>query len=313
MTTTLVVILVNYKHAYDTIECIESLRKSSFQDFEIIVIDNASRDGSVETLHEKCPGVDLIASDTNLGFAEGNNLGIRYALAQETPYVLLLNNDTIVEPTTLNTLLQHMARNTHVGIVGGKILYENAGTPSRVWFAGGKLDVHSALATHPGLGEPDEGQYDGGRECDFVTGCCMLVRREVFERVGLLDSAYFAYYEDADFCLRAAHAGFKSYYEPRAVVYHKVSSTSTWDSPVFLYFNLRNKIFFLRRHSDLNQILWRLPYFIYFYTRQLLRMSLKRRSWDGTRAVLYGLIDGIRNYTGDHGKGRLDLILRKPV
>lgn len=298
------VILVNYKRPQDTIDCIHSLLQSSFKDFEIIVVENGSGDGSKEKIWTAFPFICLIESPTNVGFAEGNNLGIRSALASDSKFILLLNNDTVVDSHALEALLATMDEHQDAGVVGAKIFYFDK--PNVLWFAGGYFNPHSAFGGHYGIGEPDSAVYNMERSCTLISGCCLLFRREVALRIGLLDSDYFTYLEDADFCVRAKRNGYALYYQPRATLYHKVSSTSAWDSPAYIYFNLRNKIFFLQKNTAFIQWLPHLPRLIYFYLRQFVRLSLKWRDATKTRAAWYGLVDGLRNYTGAYGRGRLD-------
>lgn len=301
------VILINYKRVQDTIECIASLQKSTFTNFEIIVVDNASRDGSVEKLRSTFPDLHLLECEENLGFAEGNNVGMRTALASGSKFILLLNNDTIVDRNALGELLATMRRHPEAGIVGAKIYY--CDRPNVLWYAGGYFNEHSSFGGHYGIGEPDSGKYDTERTCSLITGCCLLIRREVCERIGLLDSDYFAYLEDADYCTRARREGYALFYQPKAIIHHKISSTSAWDSPVYIYFNLRNKILFLRKNATFVRVLPYVPRLFSFYLRQFIRLLFKWHSLKKTRAAWYGLVDGLRNYTGESGRGRLGSIL----
>ena len=305
----LAVILVNYRRPDDTIECVRSLRQSTFTDFRLIIVDNASGDGSVERLRNDCPEALLIAHPTNLGFAEGNNAGIRVALAEGAQLVLLLNNDTIVDPDALHVLVRTMEDHYTAGIVGAKIRYYDR--KNILWFAGGYINRHSTFGGHYGLNTEDRGQFDTLRSCDFVTGCTLLFRRALVDQVGMLERSYFAYLEDVEFCVRAGDAGYDILYQPGAIIYHKVSSTSSWDSPVYIYFNLRNKIIFLRRNSSVLRWLPHLPHLAYFYLRQFARLVFKWHDIRGTRAAWLGLRDGLRNFTGSHGEGSLDRIVAR--
>lgn len=303
---TLSVILVNFRRAQDTIACVNSLRTSSFADFDIIIVDNNSQDGSVAILKEHCGHVTVIENQTNLGFAEGNNVGIREALKRLSAFVLLLNNDTVVHPDALHWLVATMRANPACGIAGAKIFYHDP--PQLLWFAGGYFNRHSSFGGHRGMKQSDSPAFSLLQATDYVTGCCMIIRREVFQSVGLLDSDYFAYLEDVDFCIRARDKGYVILFEPRAIIYHKISRTSAWDSPLYIYFNLRNKIFFLRKNSSLRHWFPYLPQLIYFYIRQLVRLLLKWRDASAARAAIMGLIDGLRGHTGQFGRGRLDLL-----
>lgn len=301
------VILVNYKRARDTIDCVRSLEQSTFPDFDIIIVDNGTAEGTRSLFTSECPRATLIPSERNLGFAEGNNVGIREALRRGSTYILLLNNDTVIDKHALAEMVKSLSDDPGVGIVGAKIYYFDR--PDVLWFAGAYLNAHAARIKHYGIGEKDSGNYDGERPTDYVTGCCLMFRREIADRIGLLDKAYFAYLEDADFCLRARAAGFTMRYQPSAIIYHKVSSTSAWDSPVYIYFNLRNKLLFLRRHSSFFRWLPYLPSIVYYYARQFIRLAFKWRDVQKVRAAWYGMVDGLRDYTGEVGEGRMPLII----
>jgi GT2 family glycosyltransferase len=304
------IILVNYRGAADTAECVRSLRLSSYRSFEIFIVENGSGDRSADILAHECPEAMLLVNDVNLGFAGGNNVGIRRALDGEYRYILLLNNDTVVEPDTLKELIQTAEHDTRIGIVGPKIRYFDR--PDTLWFAGGYFNPDSGFGRHAGIDKIDTGAFDTETRCDFVSGCCLLARREVFENVGLLAQEYFAYYEDADFCMRAERAGYTVVYQPKSVLYHKVNRSTSWDSPLYLYFNLRNKIIFLRRNS--RPLLWfpYVPQLFFFYARQFLRLIVQRRGSPSLRAAWFGLIDGLLNNTGEFGAGRLNIIMADP-
>jgi GT2 family glycosyltransferase len=298
------IILVNYGHPDLTIECVSSLEKSSFKDFRVIIVDNGATIDSTDKLKRECAKATVISSAENLGFAEGNNVGIRCALETRSEMILLLNNDTIVDGDLLKNLVETAVQDDRAGIVGGKIYYYD--DPRMIWFAGGHLEIDKALGTHVGIGTRDDGSFDVMKESDFITGCCLLAKREVFERIGLLDKKMFLYFEDADFCLRARKVGYTVLFQPKAHVYHKVSNSTQRESPLYLYFNLRNKILFLRKHSTLKKWLRNSPYLIYFYIRQFMRLSIKRHDLRAARAALLGTLDGLRNFTGLYGEGNLN-------
>jgi GT2 family glycosyltransferase len=181
----------------------------------------------------------LIQTGRNLGFAGGNNVGIRYAMKAGTDYVLLLNNDTVVEPGFLVELARTAARPGRVGIVGGRILhYDN---PERIWYAGGKMDLLRGSGYHFRTGKAAE-EFP----VSFVTGCLMLISAEVIRRVGLPAEEYFLTGEDLDYCYRCREAGFELWANPKAVVYHRISSAMCRvDSSAEVYYNSRNRIHFM--------------------------------------------------------------------
>ncbi|MEW6511316.1 MAG: glycosyltransferase family 2 protein [Bacteroidota bacterium] len=304
----LLVILVNFRRPGDTVECVASLQRSAYTDFEILVVDNASGDGSADFIAQRSAGLHILAQRTNLGFAGGNNVGLRMGLRQGYRFFLLLNNDTIVDRETLGELVSAARGRQNVGIVGPKIYFHDR--PETLWFAGGRCNIRSGAVSHRGMHELDRGQYDAPGPCDFITGCCALIRREALEGAGMLDEDFFAYYEDCDYALRVRNAGYDVMYHPTARLWHKVSSTAQWDSPVYHYLTMRNRLFLVRKHSSLLRSLPFLPSLAYAYVRQLLRLTVKARSRSCIRAAWAGLADGLSSAAGRRGPGRISLFLK---
>lgn len=301
------VILVHLEQETLTSECIESLRNITHPNFEIILVDNGSTNGSGFRLQKRFPDVHFIRSDVNTGFAGGNNIGIRAALETKADYIVLLNNDTVVDPGFLEPLIAYSSANHSVGVQGCKIYFYNP--KDEIWFAGGFLKPHAGRGYHRGLHEVDRGQYNTIEETDFVTGCMMFMPVEVLRDVGVLDEQWFLYLEDVDWCMRARRKGYQIIYNPNAVIWHKTSSSTGHDSPVYLYYTMRNKILFVKKYSGVLHWGVRTPYFLFFYTRQIIRMSVKWRSRTGTRAIVAGLLDGLRGVTG---RGSIDSLVQKP-
>jgi hypothetical protein len=203
----------------------------------ILVVDNASSDDSVASIRREFPSVEVIVNALNLRFAGGNNVGIRHALQKGTEYVLLLNNDTTVDPEFLTELVKRAEGDPAIGMVGAKIYYYS--DPGRIWFAGGRIEWWKGWISHIGLRESDHGQHDTSADVDYITGCCLLVKRSVIDKTGMLDERFFMYGEDVDWCLRAQRAGFRLLYEPRAKVWHKLSVSSGGH---FSWYKNRNKL-----------------------------------------------------------------------
>lgn len=251
-------IILNWNGKEDTLECLASVKRLEIGgcQLEVVVVDNASTDGSVEEIKTRFKEITILQNNRNLGFAEGNNVGIKYALAHGTDYIILLNNDTLVDKNLINKLLKAMEKDRTIGIVGPKIYFAPGFEYHRdrykaeergkvIWYAGGKIDWQNIYASHRGVDEVDHGQYDKEEETDFVSGCAMMVRKEVFEKIGLLDARYFLYYEDNDLCQRAKRAGFKIFYTPWAFLWHKNAASSEQPgSWIHQYYQTRNRFLF---------------------------------------------------------------------
>ena len=218
------IIVLTWNGKSDTLECLESLQKIDHQNFKILVVDNASIDGTADSVRMCFPSIELIVNKENLRFAGGNNVGIHYALQHGAEYIVLLNNDTTVDIGFLKNLIGAVATDEHIGMAGPKIYYFN--DPQRLWFAGGRIVWWKGAVFHIGIREIDHGQYDTQVETDYITGCCLLVRRSVIQSVGMLDERYYIYGEDADWCVRASRAGFKLVYVPSSKIWHKLSVSS---------------------------------------------------------------------------------------
>src|SRR5262245_58739115 len=169
-----------------TLDCLRSLEAVATPGVRVLVVDNASGDGTTTAIKERYgERVDLLVNDANLGYAAGNNAGIRSALDQGARFILLLNNDTTVAPNFVDHLLSPFRESADIGVTAPKIFF--AKPPNRIWYAGGEVALWKGTARHIGIREVDAGQYDRPRDIDYASGCCLLARREVFEKVGMLD------------------------------------------------------------------------------------------------------------------------------
>jgi len=247
------IIILNFNGREDTLACLASLekiKKNKGQAVKIVVVDNASTDGSISAIKKNFPQVKIIANKENLGFSEGNNAGLKSALKEGGDYCLVLNNDTLVKDDFLGELLRVKADivSPKIYFAPGSEYYQRRyrkGDRGRViWYAGGQIDWQNVLASHRGVDEVDRGQFDQIEETDFATGCCLLIGREVLEKVGLFDSRYFLYWEDNDLCQRAKRLGFKVCFAPRAVVWHKNAGSSRVGSDLHDYYLTRNRLLF---------------------------------------------------------------------
>lgn len=287
------IILVNYNGYKDTIECINSLKKIDYSNYKIIIVDNASSDNSVRILQKKLNNCKIIESKRNLGFAGGNNLGIKYALDNKADYVLLLNNDTLVEPSFLTNMINSFKVDYNIGLVGCKIMYY----PEKniIWYGGGYIDWFKFIGVHYGIKQIDKGQCNREKEIDFMTGCCMLIKREVFEKVGLLTEDYFMYLEDVDFCVKVKNSAYKIWYNSQAIIYHKVGfSSGGEESPFSIEWGTRNRLLFMNKYKNnvtrFNFILSN----IFFYITRVIRYF--QYSLDGEKYKSKAIIEGIKNF-----------------
>lgn len=238
------IIVLNWNGKQHLQDCLGSLKSIDYPNYKVLLVDNDSQDGSVSFVEENFPDVQRIVNYGNLGFAEGNNVGIRHALSQGADYIVLLNNDTRVEPDFLSRLINRGEEKKDVGVLGGKVLmFDN---PGSVNSTGVNLN-RFAYGWDRDFGEQATQVNRAGGEVLGVTGCLMAVKREVFERIGLLAPEYFAYLEDVDFCLRVwKYTDFKIEYVPDSVIYHKFSASISRDSPFKRRLMTRNqyRIFF---------------------------------------------------------------------
>lgn len=279
----------------DTLACLESLAKLTYPSFSIIVVDNGSTDGTAETVSawsKQHLHVLLVRLEENRGFTRGCNTGIRRALEQESSYVLLLNNDTEVTPDMLSILVETAETDARIGMTGPKVyksgpghILDCAGVRAIPWLAQPFLSGH---------GEEDTGQYDTRRAVPYITGCALLIKRAVIERIGLLDEDFTNYFEDFDWGYRANRHGYRLLYTPEALIRHKGSQTSGLWSPFYYYHNTRSRVVFARKHSPMMLFLFAfLPYLMaYRYLLPGIRL-LKQRKWAHLRALHQGVKDGL--------------------
>lgn len=247
-------VIVNWNGFADTALCLASVKRLQKKgvNLETIIVDNGSKDDSVAKISKEFPWVTMLVLPENLGFTGGNNTGMKYAMGRGADYIWLLNNDTIVDPQALK--LADVFRDANVGVAGSKIFFapghefhKNRYTKNELgkvfWYAGGLVDWANMYASHRGVDEVDVGQFDAPTDTPFVTGCSMMIRREVIELVGYLDDNYYLYLEDLDYCLRAARAGYRLVYNPTSVIWHvNAGSSGGAGNPIHDYYITRNRL-----------------------------------------------------------------------
>lgn len=297
------IVILNWNQFEDTAECLESLRRVRGPRFNVILVDNGSKDGSPDRLAAQFREIHLIRNAENLGFVGGNNAGIRMALDSGADYILLLNNDTVVSPEFLSELLKTAERHPAAGIVGARVVYHDR--PDVLWGLGGKLQQPFARIKMIGKGENAARVGDLAEEFDHITGAVMLVRSEVFRQLGLLDTDFFLNWEDVEFCIRAKCGGWSVMGSPGSLVRHKVSRATA--GKLATYFGQRNRLLFTSRHLPR----WQFAICVVPFHVARLAVLVVTQTFSGrvdlVKAATLGTVDFFR---GRLGKGSMDLVQR---
>lgn len=278
------IIILNWNGWQDTMACVESCASLSWPNCRVIIVDNDSSDGSEDVLRQHFPELEIIQTGENLGFAGGNNAGIRRAFEHGADYVWLLNNDTVVDSLSLTTMVNAMETVPLAAIAGSMVYYHD--TPNKIWFAGGNWEKGRLRLRHRGAYQLDEGQFDEPCELGSVTGCSMLIRAVALRDLGLLEESYFLYWEDTELCARAGMKKYKIIFVPASHVWHKVSSTTQAGSELQYYYHTRNGLHFLWCHDPM-----RIPFFILYLTADVAVARIR-----GNREVVRGYWQGIVDF-----------------
>lgn len=301
------IVILNWNQPKLTIQCLDSVNKLQIRGYRltVVIVDNGSSDKSVSLLTQfstketnKHDNYKLIRNDTNLGYAAGNNVGIKFAIAKGADYVMILNNDTRVHPSLLTNFISVAERYQNFGAASPKIYFEsgfeyhkerynNRDLGKVIWYAGGRLDWDNIYGSGRGVDEVDSAKYDKLSETDYATGTCLFLNCLALEKAGLFNENYFMYYEDTELSLRIKNAGFRVLYVPKALVWHKVAQSSGIGSDLNDYFTTRNRLLFGMRYAKL-----RTRFALY---RESLKLLLSGRPWQKR-----GILDF---YFGKLGKG----------
>lgn len=236
------IIILNFNTTKDTLECLGSIYRSEDKNLDITVIDNGSEKSPLLEIKDRFPDVFVIENRKNLGFAEGCNIGIKRAISKNIPYILLLNNDTTVSKNLVKHFKEAIEKHKRAGILGAKIVrYHEKETIDHI---GGIWSYEKAQFTSLGFGK-DIDSENLPRAVDYVSGCCIFIKREVFEKIGYFDTRYFLLWEEADLCARAKRAGFEIWTVPKAVVWHKISSSFPGGKVLSEYYWWRNRLLWI--------------------------------------------------------------------
>lgn len=281
-----------------TKQCLHSLRALTYRSFQVIVVDNASSDGSAEILAKEFPEIVLLSAATNLGFAGGNNLGFLYAFQHHFSYILMLNNDTIVEPDFLDHLIHYMETHPDTGAIQPRIHFEH--DRSLIWNGGSKHAVWTGF-----LYAEDVHRKPGKRslqlkKVDWITGCAFLIRTSVLQQTGLLAENMFMYSEDVDLSMRIKALGNTLIYHPQAVIYHIAGMSNKtltkgkegYVNPMVHYYNQRNRIWILKKYTPI----YAYPTVIicnFFYILLIIGYFALRGRFNKLKAVMKAVKDGL--------------------
>lgn len=290
-----IVIVLNWNGKEDTLRCLSSL-KAVTTEHSVVVVDNGSTDDSVNAIATAFPEVHLIETGANLGYADGNNVGLRYALGQSPDAILILNNDTVLDPGILRAFQKR-----DLPIQGAKQLQMEA--PSRLGQLGGRWNPATGMFDPVGIDDLAD-LWTEPVELDYVSGCALFVRAEVFRRVGLFDARFFLFWEECDWCFRAAGEGYRSTLCPEANVYHHGSASFVGGLPHTTYYWWRNRLLWMELHcakAERRRLMWKmLPELLLTFRRYSLK-SLQRcfakstlerqRRLGEYRAILAGVRD----------------------
>jgi GT2 family glycosyltransferase len=242
-----VVAILNWNNLPDTLECLESVAAADYASLRVYVVDNASDVDPSPEIRARWPRVRIIRNAANLGYGGGNNVALRAASGEGTAYVLLLNNDATLAPDTVSRLVAVMEANPRVGMATPRIFFYDP--PGEIYWDGGAIDWRTGETPHDSRSLPSGG---GLIESEWLDGCALFVRTRTLDDIGLLDERYFLYYEDADWTVRAARAGWANVVVTDAVAWHKVSrSTGGYMGPLASFYYARNRYLFLRTHGRL--------------------------------------------------------------
>lgn len=288
------VVIVNWNLKDSLRETLKSFRKVNYPGLKIVVSDNASTDGSQDMVRTEFPEVTLLTRENGVGYARGASIGHEY-LADKTKYIFSTTNDVEVDPEIIRVLVEYAEAHPRTGVLGCKIYYHGLG--DLLWSAGGRIQPLFAHAYHFGWNRRDRPRYSHIRECDFVTGCGFLFRTDVGKRVGFFKGELVFYAEDADFCYSIREQGYNIVYVPRAVMWHKTSTTLAKNRALQLHYITRNTLHLICRHRV---GYYPLTFFVHLFLWSPFKMAIYAVAfrWKNVRGIFNGIRDWYRGKDG---------------
>jgi GT2 family glycosyltransferase len=287
-------VVLDWNGGADALRAVESALASDHPTLDVLLVDNASREPVLDEARRRFPALETVRNPRNLGYAGGNNVGIRLALARGAEYVLLLNNDARLEPRAVGEMVAVARRDPAIAAVGAKILRDD--DPRRLWLAWGELSYRQSLVRLVGEDVPDGPRFVGERDVPWVSGCAILLARRALEAIGPLDEEYFAYHEEVDWCARARERGLRVVWTSRAVVVHRGRASSGGAAYVSRrqYLTARNMVRFVARHGTALQRAKFAAFLVGSLPFQYLR-RLPTGEAEGVRQKLRGIRDALLN------------------
>jgi GT2 family glycosyltransferase len=282
-------IILNTNKKHDTLECLGSLLACQYPNLNIIVLDNASTDGSNAAIADQYPNVEIVPIVENKGYAGNNNVGIQYALRQNPDWLFILNEDIVFDKNTLNIMMSSVINLPRAGIIGPLVFHHSE--PDIIQSAGGVLDENWD-SVHLSQNDKNKNQYQSPEERDWISGCAIGVRREALQQAGLIDERFFYYWEETEWCLRIRASGWKAYIIPQAHIWHKGVQRFYKPTPNVTYYATRNRLLLFKIHHPPLKV-W-LSTSLYFI-RTLLSWSIKPK-WRDMQANRDAMWQGINDY-----------------
>jgi hypothetical protein len=286
------IIVLNWKTKKETLACIYSILKLDYKNFDVILVDNASKDGSVNFFREKIGSrVQIIENESNLGYCGGCNVGISYALdSNDTKYILVVNSDTRIHKNALSELVKVSESDSSIGFTSGKVYFFDR--PEILQTVGKLKDNYHLIGRHIGGGELDVGQYDKVTERDYIDDVFMLIKSEVLHKIGLYDENFFMYREERDLQIRARKSGYRIFFVPKAKIWHRISHSSGGGATKLNTFYLtRNHFLLISKHGSPRQKFYFMLFFFINFPRRTLNLLIKDR--DLLPSYLKGVFSGL--------------------
>ncbi len=285
------IIILSWNNWPNIRECLESIKNNDYPNYQVVIVDNDSKEKP-----QPGPEIKIIYNEKNLGFSGGNNVGIKYALENDADYILLLNDDTIVGSQFLTKLVEIGESKKEFGLLGPKIYFYDQ--KDKIWSAGGKINWLYNKAEMIGVNQIDKGQYNKIKETEYLTACCILVKKEAIQKIGLIPEEYFGYYEDVDWSTKVRRMGYKCIFVPQSKIWHKGSKSFVPDSPSYIYYHVRNGLIFANKFAPWHikpfvhlDVIWRIG-------KQIVKLLIpSKRAW--VKPILLGIKDF---YLGKRGE-----------